>query len=89
MNPITTILADDASLVRSAIARLLALHPDVAVLDVDMPGMDGIEVAEQQPGTRVLIPSSVTASGTYHAAMRAGACGHLSKTAPSSSIGCS
>ncbi|HEX3783433.1 MAG TPA: response regulator transcription factor [Pseudonocardiaceae bacterium] len=110
MNEITTILADDAALVRSTIAQLLALEPDisvlgeypdgstamaaiatlrpdVAVLDVDMPGMDGIEVAEQvaaeQPNTRVLILSSITASGTYHAAMRAGVCGYISKTAPS------
>jgi two-component system response regulator DesR len=110
MNPITTILADDAALVRSTIAQLLALEPDisvlgeyadgtsalaaiaelrphVAVLDVDMPGMDGIEVAEavaaQHTSTRVLILSSITASGTYHAAMRAGVWGYISKTAPS------
>jgi two-component system response regulator DesR len=110
MNPITTILADDAALVRSTIAQLLALEPDisvlgeypdgttaleaiaelrphVAVLDVDMPGMDGIEVAEavaaHHAGTRVLILSSITASGTYHAAMRAGVWGYISKTAPS------
>jgi two-component system response regulator DesR len=110
MNPITTILADDAALVRSTIAQLLALEPDisvlgeypdgstalaaiaelrphVAVLDVDMPGMDGIEVAEavaaHHAETRVLILSSITASGTYHAAMRAGVWGYISKTAPS------
>ncbi|HEY2694606.1 MAG TPA: response regulator transcription factor [Pseudonocardiaceae bacterium] len=110
MNQITTILADDAALVRSTIAQLLALepdidvlgeypdgtsalaaiaksHPDVAVLDVNMPGLDGIEVAEKvaadHPATRVLILSSITASGTYHAAMKAGVCGYISKTAPS------
>lgn len=110
MNQITTILADDAALVRSTIAQLLALEPDiavlgeypdgtsalaaivknrpdVAVLDVNMPGLDGIQVAEkvanEHPATRVLILSSITASGTYHAAMRAGVCGYISKTAPS------
>lgn len=108
MGEIRMILADDAVLVRSTIAQLLALEPDidvvgeydngtsalaavhelkpdVAVLDVDMPGLDGIAVAEavEHTDTQVLILSSITASGTFHAAMRAGVSGYIAKTAPS------
>ncbi|HEY3611997.1 MAG TPA: response regulator transcription factor [Pseudonocardiaceae bacterium] len=61
------------------------LRPDVAVLAVDLPGLDGIAVAEAiaDTDTRVLILSSITASGTCRTAMRAGALGYVARTAPS------
>ncbi|HEX4700592.1 MAG TPA: response regulator, partial [Pseudonocardiaceae bacterium] len=44
----------------AALAAVRELGPDVAVLDVDMPGLDGIAVAEAiaDTDTRVLILSS-------------------------------
>jgi two-component system, NarL family, response regulator DesR len=68
----------------TALAAVHELRPDVAVLDVDMPGLDGIAVAEAvaHTETRVLILSSITASDTFHAAMRAGVDGYVVKTAP-------
>jgi len=55
------------------------------VLAVDLPGLDGIAVTEAiaDTATRVLILSSITASDSCRAAMRAGALGYVAKTAPS------
>jgi two-component system response regulator DesR len=68
----------------AALAAVRELGPDVAVLDADMPGLDGIAVAEAvaDTDTRVLILSSITATDTFHAAMRAGVDGYVAKTAP-------
>jgi chemotaxis response regulator CheB len=68
-----------------ALAEVRASRPDVAVLAVDLPGLDGIAVTEAiaDTGTRVLIRASMTASGGCRAAMRAGALGYVATTAPS------
>jgi two-component system response regulator DesR len=68
-----------------ALGAVRELRPDVAILAVDLPGLDGIAVAEAiaDTDTRVLILSSLTASGTCRTAMRAGALGYVAKTAPS------
>lgn len=73
---------DDGHLALRAVREL---RPDVAVLAVDLPGLDGIAVAEAiaDTDTRVLILSSITAAGSCRAAMRAGAIGCVAKTAPS------
>ncbi|HYS40620.1 MAG TPA: response regulator, partial [Pseudonocardiaceae bacterium] len=53
---------DDGHLALRAVREL---RPDVAVLAVDLPGLDGIAVAEAiaDTDTRVLILSSITAAG--------------------------
>jgi two-component system response regulator DesR len=68
-----------------ALAAVRESRPDVAVLAMDLPGLDGIAVTEAiaDTGTRVLILASITASGSCHAAIRAGALGCVAKTAPS------
>lgn len=66
-----------------AIAAARRLRPDVALVDVQMPGVDGVEatagIIEQSPGTKVL---AITTFGTVESIMpmlRAGASGYLLK----------
>ena len=62
------------------------LRPDVALLDVEMPGMDGITAAalvrEQFPATRVLIVTTFGRPGFLHRAMKSGASGFVVKDTP-------
>ncbi|PFG44502.1 LuxR family two component transcriptional regulator [Isoptericola jiangsuensis] len=106
---IRIVLADDETLIRDAVARLLDLEddlevvavagtgpeavavvqrerPDVAVLDLQMPGADGIEVAEAvlagQPGCGVVIVTGHGRPGHLKKALGAGVRGFLPKSVP-------
>ena len=58
-------------------------QPDVAILDVDMPGIDGIAAAAQlrvaHPQCRVLLLTALPGSGHLHRALAAGVSGYLVK----------
>jgi two-component system response regulator DesR len=60
--------------------------PDVALLDVEMPGLDGIEatraVKAAVPGIRVLIVTTFGRPGYLRRALRAGADGFVVKDTP-------
>ncbi len=69
-----------------AIVEAARLRPDVVLLDLSMPGLDGLSalprLREAAPDTEVVV---LTASGTEEnllAAIRAGAAGYLLKTEP-------
>jgi DNA-binding NarL/FixJ family response regulator len=68
---------------REAVDFSIAKHPDVAVVDVAMPGMNGIEVARQihdgSPDTEVLMLSMYADPEYIYQAFRAGARGYLAK----------
>lgn len=64
----------------------LAKRPDVALLDVEMPGSDGLQAAqalrEHLPSCRVVILTTFGRSGYLRRAMESGAAGFLLKDAP-------
>ena len=67
----------------AAVAQARALHPDVILMDLVMPEMDGIEatrrITEQQVGTRILVLTSFAADDKVFPAIKAGALGYLLK----------
>lgn len=68
------------------IGAAVATQPDVCVLDIEMPGMDGIEataaVLERVPSARVLIVTTFGRPGYLKRALTAGASGFVVKDTP-------
>jgi two-component system, NarL family, response regulator DesR len=106
---IRVLLAEDQTMVRGALASLLALEPDievvgevargdevegaamsarpdVALLDIEMPGISGLDAAERLaarlPECRVLILTTFGRPGYLRRAMTSGAAGFMLKDAP-------
>jgi two-component system response regulator DesR len=106
---IRLLLADDQELLRSALAKLLALdadfevvasvgsgdevvpaaraaRPDVALLDIEMPGLDGLAaaaaLAQEVPSCRALVLTTFGRPGYLRRAMESGARGFVVKDAP-------
>ena len=68
----------------------LAAQPDVALLDIEMPGLDGLEAAAalraRLPACRVLILTTFGRPGYLRRAMQSGAVGFLVKEAPAAQL---
>jgi two-component system response regulator DesR len=73
-----------------ALAMARKHQPDVAVLDIEMPGRSGIEVArqlrEESFGGQVIIVTTFGRPGYLRAAMAAGASGFLLKDSPAAQL---
>lgn len=66
-----------------AVQKAVQLHPDVVLMDIVMPTMDGIEatrhITAEAPGTRVLVLTSFATDDKILPAIKAGALGYLLK----------
>jgi DNA-binding NarL/FixJ family response regulator len=71
---------------RDAVALAARLVPDVVVMDLRMPGVDGItatsRVLADRPAVRVLVLTTFGDDDHLYPALTAGACGFLLKDAP-------
>ena len=89
-------LEDDFDVVAEAsrgdevVSAALDALPDVALLDIEMPGGDGLaaaaELKERLPSCRVIILTTFGRAGYLRRAMESGAVGFLLKDAPASEL---
>jgi two-component system response regulator DesR len=72
------------------LAAAQSVEPDVALLDIEMPGATGLEALAQLrgalPGCRILILTTFGRPGYLRRAMEAGASGFLLKDAPAQEL---
>jgi two-component system response regulator DesR len=65
-------------------------HPDVALLDIEMPGLDGVAAAaalsQEMPSCRVIILTTFGRPGYLRRAMESGALGFVVKDAPAEQL---
>jgi two-component system invasion response regulator UvrY len=82
----------EASTGELALKLALELKPDVMVMELSLPGMSGLEAIRQilsaLPGTKIIIYSGATSRTQAREAIRAGACGYLSKGGSSEGLFC-
>ena len=75
---------------RDAVDLAIQMKPDIAIIDIDLPGLNGIEVTRQicreAPGTEVLIFTAERSEDVVQEAIRAGARGYLLKSAADDQI---
>jgi two-component system NarL family response regulator len=68
-----------------AIEKVVAHHPDIALLDLRMPRMDGIDavvsICQRDPSARIIIITSYQNEEDVYRALRAGALGFILKDA--------
>jgi len=89
-------LQDDFEVVASVgrgdlvVAAALETRPEVALLDIEMPGLDGLAaaavLATHVPDCRVIILTTFGRSGYLRRAMEAGAVGFVVKDAPAEAL---
>jgi len=108
MNPVRVLLADDHTIVRQGLRKLLesdetvtvvaeaadgretvrlaeALRPDVVIMDIRMPGLDGLaatrRIRDRLPDVKVVALTLYTEESYARQALRAGVSGYVMKSA--------
>jgi len=85
-----TAVAGEAADGEEAVREVRRLRPDVVLMDIRMPVLDGIEatrrIVKDQPRTRVLILTTFGLDAYVYDALRAGASGFMLKDAPPEQI---
>ena len=76
-------LVGEASNGEQAVQKALTLHPDIVIMDLQMPIKDGLaatrEIAQADPQAQVLVLTSFPDDDNVYAAIKAGAMGFLLK----------
>jgi len=87
--PETTVIGEVAD-GEDAVVAAARLRPDVVLMDIRMPVLDGIEatrrIVRAQPATRVLMLTTFGLDSYVYDALRAGASGFMLKDAPPEEI---
>jgi DNA-binding NarL/FixJ family response regulator len=75
----------------AAVALVAATQPQVALMDLNMPGCDGVtatrRITADHPGTRVVVLTTYADDESIIGALQAGALGYLTKDATRAEIG--
>jgi DNA-binding NarL/FixJ family response regulator len=80
------VVVAEASTGEEAVRAATEHAPDVVLMDIRMPGMDGIEATRRLPRQRVLILTTFGLDEYIIDALRAGASGFLLKDAPTQEV---
>ena len=72
----------------SAVELVRQLRPDVCIMDIEMPGLSGLEAAEQlkESDCKVVILTTFARTGYFERAVKAGVGGYLLKDSPSEEL---
>jgi DNA-binding NarL/FixJ family response regulator len=75
----------------AAVELVAAVQPDVALMDLNMPGCDGVtataRITAEHPGTKVVVLTTYADDESIIGALQAGALGYLTKDATRTEIG--
>lgn len=79
-------LAGEASNAADAVSQFKRLRPDVTLLDLRLPGADGVEalraIRQDAAGARVIVLTTSDSDGAIQQALRAGAAAYVLKSMP-------
>ncbi len=85
------VVAGQAADGNAAVDLVAAVNPQVALMDLNMPGSDGVaatrRIAADHPGTRVVVLTTYADDESIIGALQAGALGYLTKDATRAEIG--
>ncbi|WP_226530002.1 response regulator transcription factor [Metabacillus niabensis] len=73
---------------KEALTLVEEFDPDICIMDIEMPGMTGLEAAEhlKEKNCKVIILTTFSRSGYFQRALKAGVKGYLLKDSPSEEL---